>query len=348
IREGAWDCSTCGRTGNRGPEKYCAGCGHPRGSDVELYLPEDAAEVTDDAALDRARTGPDWSCDHCGGDNRADADYCTGCGAPGEGAATREVVVHREESNAQAAQASRASTARRPSTSRRKKLKRDYRRKAKGSRKPLAIGCIVLVAAIALITYLGRTSESTATVSGFGWERTIAVEKLLAVTEEAKQDEVPQGARLLDSGGGEGKTRTVTERVQVGTEQVKVGVRDLGNGFFEDVYEERPVYKTRRREASVRGPPGGTVRYQIDRWSQVREEQASGRDRAPRWPDVTLGNKEREGKRSENYTVYFSGADGETLTYRASSEQEWLGFAPTARYRVEATKTGRIRSLAPR
>ena len=349
IREGAWDCTTCGRTRNRGPEKYCAGCGHPRGTEIEIYLPEDAEEVTDEAALERALAGADWCCDHCGGDNRADADFCTGCGAPGEGAATREVVVHRTgRSEPSTATAAVSSSANRPSKARRKQLKRDYRRRTKSSRKPLAIGCFVLVVIVALLTWCGRTSSSTATVSGFGWERTIAIEKLLTVTEEAMPSQVPQGARLLDSASGDGRTRTVTERVQVGTERVKVGVRDLGNGFFEDVYEERPVYETRTRQVPARGPPGGKVRYQIDRWSQVREERARGGDRSPRWPAVTLAAKEREGERSETFTVYFSGAGGGTLTYRARSEQEWLGFTRGARFEVDATQSGRIKTLRPR
>jgi hypothetical protein len=352
IREGAWDCTTCGRTGNRGREKYCAGCGHPRGKEIELFLPEDAPEVTEEAALERALAGADWCCDHCGGDNRTDADYCTGCGAPGDGASTREVVVRRDESAPPPPPPSppRAvpGSARRPSKSRRKELKKAYRRKTSRSRRPLVIGCLGLLAIVALLWYLGRTSEATATVAGFGWERTIAIEKLLAVTEEAKPAEVPAGARLFDPDGSGKTTRTVSERVQVSTEKVKVGVRDLGNGFFEDVYEERPVYETRKREVPVRGPPGAKVRYQIDRWTPVREEKASARDRSPHWPSVSLAEREREGERSETFTVYLSGAGGDALNYRARSEEEWLSFAPGSSYRVEATKTGRVRSLAPR
>ena len=128
IREGAWDCTTCGRTGNRGPEKYCAGCGHPRGLEVEIYLPEDAPEITAEAALERALAGADWCCDHCGGDNRADADYCTGCGAPGEGAERRQVVVHRTRRPSESKARSGSTSSWRPS----KQLKRDYRRQAKG------------------------------------------------------------------------------------------------------------------------------------------------------------------------------------------------------------------------
>jgi zinc finger protein len=72
IREGAWDCPHCGRKGNRGPEKYCGGCGAPRGEDVPFYLPDDAPEVVEAEKLKRAQAGPDWTCPFCEADNPAD------------------------------------------------------------------------------------------------------------------------------------------------------------------------------------------------------------------------------------------------------------------------------------
>src|SRR4051794_19311865 len=94
IREGAWDCPACGRNGNRGPEKFCGGCGRPRGPDVELYLPDEAPEVTDAEALKRAQAGADWLCPYCNADNPAANAFCSGCGAPRDGARTRAVVDH--------------------------------------------------------------------------------------------------------------------------------------------------------------------------------------------------------------------------------------------------------------
>src|SRR5688572_14519587 len=97
IREGAWDCPHCGRKGNRGPEKYCGGCGAPRGEDVQFYLPADAPEVTEAKALERAKAGPDWTCSFCEADNPSTNAFCSSCGAGRDGSKPREIVEHRKD-----------------------------------------------------------------------------------------------------------------------------------------------------------------------------------------------------------------------------------------------------------
>ncbi|MDX1503464.1 MAG: zinc finger protein [Thermoanaerobaculia bacterium] len=352
IREGRWDCATCGRVGNRGPEKHCAGCGHPRGDDVELYLPEDAPEIDNRAALDRALAGPDWNCEHCDGDNPAGYEHCTGCGAPRGESEKREVVDHHTPVSASSARPEPRkrveAPAGRPSKERREELAREHRRrKKKGCGRRILVGLIVLATLVLLLSWCNRTHEAVATVTGFGWERTIEVEELVTVTEEALPSQVPAGARRTEAGAS-GGTHTVVERVQVGTERVKVGVRDLGNGFFEDVYEDRPVYELRRRQVPVRGPPsGGMVRYEIEKWVVAREVRTSGSDRSPRWPDLALEAGQRAGERSEALRVFFSDAEGETLRYRARDDADWRRFAVGQRWRVEATAMGSVRSLSP-
>ena len=354
VREGAWDCDVCGRAANRGPEKHCPGCGHPRGPEVELYLPEEAPEVTDRAALDRALAGPDWSCEHCGGDNRAEYAHCTGCGAPRGEAPERAVVERRGPQYARSPEPpspepSPTAGSRRPSKARRRELRRKARRR--GCSRPLLWGLAGLAALVALVAWCGRTSEATATVSGFAWERSIEIERQVTVTETALPSQVPDDARRLDPAGGAASTRTVTERVQVGTERVKVGVRDLGNGFFEDVYEDRPVYEIRRREVPTRGPPasgGGQVRYQVERWRTVRTARASGDDRAPRWPATGLEEGEREGERSEALYVVLTDGLGARWRYRASDEAAWRRFTVGESYRLEGTAGGTVRSLERR
>jgi hypothetical protein len=88
----------------------------------------------------------------------------------------------------------------------------------------------------------------------------------------------------------------------VGTRRVKVGTRDLGNGYFEDVYENQPVY----REQPVYQVK---VRYEIDRWVEARTEVARGSDHSPAWPRLSLSARQREAKRSESYVVLLQGND---------------------------------------
>ena len=49
----------------------------------------------------------------------------------------------------------------------------------------LGLGCLGLIALVALVAFLGRAKPTTLTVTGFHWMRTIAVEQLRPVEEQA-------------------------------------------------------------------------------------------------------------------------------------------------------------------
>jgi hypothetical protein len=365
IREGAWDCPSCGRKANRGPEKFCAGCGAPRGVDVAFYLPPEAAEVTDQAALARARAGPDWACSYCGGDNPGDHAFCTGCGAGRDGSPPRPVVDHRgvrpsppQETGPRPVVEDGVALAPLPQEAG-PWLAPERRRTG---RRWLLGGCLGLVVLAALAFLLGRPRTATLTVAGFAWERTVEVERLGTEVEEAWEGEVPAGTRELSRSrqvhhedriqiGSERRTRTVRERVQTGTERVKVGVRDLGNGYFEDIYEDRPVYDTVERQEAFDEPVYRTepvyrmrVRFEIDRWRPVRTERAGAEDHSPRWPPLSLAAGERQGKRGESYSVRFHDEDGDEVSYRPASEAEWAGLEAGRAYRAKV-RGGKVHRL---
>ncbi len=340
IREGAWDCPACGRKGNRGSDKFCGGCGAPRGPEVQFYLPEDAPEVTEVEALKRAEAGPDWICPYCAGDNPSTNAYCSGCGAPRDGAKTLPVTEQREGT-------APAPLAAAPP-------------KKRGWGRALGLGCLGLIALVALFVFLGRPKPTTLTVTGFHWTRTVAVEDLRPVTEQAWEGAVPSGARVLGSSrevhhvdhlqtGTQTRTRTVSERVQTGTRRVKTGTRNLGNGFFKDIYEDRPVYESRSRQETYQEPVyrdqpvyRQRIRYEIEKWMPDRAAKAEGQDHNALWPDLHLGAKEREGKRTEDYEVLFRTAKGENVTWKAPNEQAWRGFEEGRTYKGKVYRDGRV------
>jgi len=340
IREGAWDCPVCGRKGNRGPDKFCGGCGSPRGPEVRFYLPEDAPEVTEAEALKRAAAGPDWICPYCQGDNPATYEFCSGCGAPRDGAKARPVVEQKDG----AAPVPLAAAPPRKG----------------GWGKGLGLGCLGLIALVSLFIFLGRPKSTTLTVTGFHWMRTVAVEELRPVTEQAWEGEIPSGARVLSRKrevhhvdhiqiGSQTRTRTISERVQTGTQRVKTGTRDLGNGYFEDVYCNEPVYETRYRTEEYQEPVyrdqpvyRQRIRYEIEKWMPDREAKAEGQDHTAVWPDLRLGAKEREGKRTELYEVLFRTAKGETATWKAPDEQAWRSFEEGRTYEGKVYGDGRV------
>lgn len=279
IREGKWRCPYCGSV-NRGADLACPGCGAQRDKDVSFFLEDQAPEVTDEKLLARARAGADWLCAFCSTSNAPEAAACVQCGAErGTSPSRPEREVRPEPPPPPRAAAAPAGRGR--------------------------SGCLVALVALLLLGlgFCGlaawfslRKSSDTVRVTGFAWERRLEVQALRTVRESAWRDQVPSGARVLSRR----REQRATERVQTGTQRVKVGVRDKGNGFFEDVYEERPVY-------SERPVYGEKVTFEVERWTVVRNPEARGGDRRPRWPDPALQRGEKETGRQERYLARLQG-----------------------------------------
>ncbi|HET7229872.1 MAG TPA: Ran-binding zinc finger domain-containing protein [Longimicrobium sp.] len=91
VREGRWDCPSCGTRGQLGRNLECGSCGAPRPQGIRFYLPGSEPEVTDAARLAEARAGADWVCEHCGSSTRATASVCSNCDAPRGSSPTQPV-----------------------------------------------------------------------------------------------------------------------------------------------------------------------------------------------------------------------------------------------------------------
>jgi hypothetical protein len=343
IREGAWDCPACGLKGIPGGRKHCGGCGTARGEDVEFYLPEGAREITAEEELRRANAGPDWQCPYCGGDNPGFNTHCSGCGSSQDGTKKRSTREYRKQT-ARPAKESDSNWGQR-----------------------LLVGCSLLL----LLFFIGcwaltRTSEHTMQIQAMSWQRSIDVEVLGMVTETGWEGkgEVPRNARVLSRNrevreyqkvqtGTVSKTRTVTEKVQTGTRKVKVGTKDLGNGYFEDLYEEQPVYQDKQRQERYEEPVyrdqpiyDTKVRYEVEKWHKKTEASLRGDDNKPRWPTVETAPKQRAGPRHEKYEIKLSG-DGKTYTYEPKTEEEFTRYSPGQTVKAAVTVTGTVTELSP-
>ncbi|MCU0290770.1 MAG: hypothetical protein MUF10_02085 [Thermoanaerobaculaceae bacterium] len=351
IREGAWDCPACGRRRTRGPLANCPGCGRPRGPEVRFYLPDDAREVTDQAEIERARRGPDWSCAYCSGDSPADAPFCGHCGAARGDGTARTVQVLPDQPPAPApVMPAPAAPAPRP------KLTRGC-----------TLSCLGLTGAVAVLAVIGwfasRPKPTTLVVTGHTWERRITTEVLETRLGEAWEGEAPVGARVLttrqevhhhdrEQVGWEWTERTETRRVPSGSERVKTGVRDLGNGYFEDVYEDRPVYRTEEVTRRVREPVHRQVpvlktrvSYEVESWEKGPEQRASGNSLDARWPDLPAGPGVREAGRTERYTVRFRDSAGRDVLWHPPDESRWRAHPPGRSVPAMVTSLGEITQL---
>jgi hypothetical protein len=303
IREGKWRCPYCSGV-NRGADLACQGCGATRDEDVSFFLEDEAPEVADAGLIERARSGADWLCEHCGTSNPATAARCAQCGVEQGGARSREVRELRPGPPLPALAPVPPATP----------VGRGFR-----------LGCALLLSLLAgfcaISSYFAlRKTNENVTVAGLEWERSITVEAYRTVRDEAWEGELPSGARALS------RSRQVhhNEREQVGSERIKVGVKDLGNGFFEDVYESRPVHRERPVYRD-------RVTFEIERWVQARSERASGADANPRWPPLALARGEREGPRSESYVVVLRGAK-RSYRYQVRDPARFAQFRPAQEF----------------
>jgi hypothetical protein len=313
IREGKWKCSYCGQA-NQGRDGKCAQCGQVRGRDVNFYLDDDAAEASDPELLGAAKAGADWTCSFCATNNRGNAAVCRQCGAErGSSAALKEKIIPLMN----AAPGNPVPLAGAP--------------KKKVNPLGIAIGiAAALIACFAVYFLFFTSSEKTGLLERGSWQRSIPVEAFMWNQHDAWEGQVPANAIVLSSR----REKYGTEKIQTGSQRVKTGTRDMGNGFFEDVYEDKPVYEERDVYKNK-------ISYKIQEWTQVRVLKKEGELGAePVWPEATLALGEREGPRSESATLFFSVGK---KPYRKSVAVGELGSCRVGgAYRIWVTPLGAV------
>jgi hypothetical protein len=300
IREGRWDCSACGATGNGGRHTDCTRCGKPRPYNVHFYRSDSAADVVDPEQLRDARAGADWQCKACYTSNRALLAECRVCRTP-RGSYTR-VVPAEAPQKAWAAPAEGhglrwawGAPVRFPSG-------RTWLRLAMvfGG---LLVGLVLLIVGVnASRRYNDRLRPGV--IMETRWRHTILVEGL--VQADSQGWSLPDSAVILGREERLMRTDSVVERyeevrsrvprrVQVvtgwrtvmqevdydtesGTETYPCESTDLRNGYFEERECTRPTYTSGRRLESVEVPVHGwrdtieevTLRQPVYRVTPVR------------------------------------------------------------------------------
>jgi len=333
IRVGRWDCTVCGTQGNPGPETKCTNCGATRPANVKFYLPEDAEVVSDQSRIREAKAGVDWICGHCKAQNKAGDTLCHSCGNPLDERSedvdlqTRTYALDEvpdegglHESQAAGDQYRKAHRAKIETKSGRKR------------KRPKGLLALILSSPIlaGILFFLLRTFPATieVEVTEFEWQRSIQFQHYEAVAHEDWQ--VPQGAFEVSSfraihhydkvfRGYETRTRTVREKV--GEERYKCGQKDLGNGYFEDVYCTRPVYQNREETYQTEVYDDVPVyqtkyRFKVMQWISKPEyvRTASAMDHNPQWPVRPRSgdpNNWREGTQKESYRLSVLEDDGD-------------------------------------
>jgi hypothetical protein len=334
IREGKWKCPSCS-TVNRGAQMQCEQCGTTRDEKVKFFLDEDAPEVTDEAQLAAAKAGADWVCEFCGNTSPQASAKCTGCGAP------KTEKQRKSGDVTPTAQAAPPPPEPAPAPA--------PQQKGCGP-VGIAIGLVLLFSCVFFAWWSFHSQHEVATVSDARWQRSVEVEDF-GPEKDSAWDRPPDGAYDTTHKTEQRGTRTIQrgtrtehykEKTQTGTKKIKTGSKDLGNGHFEDVYKEEPIYseveKTREVPNMVEEPVFGEKYYfTIDRWHVVRTALAKGGlpAEAPKWPETKLKGKEREGKKTELYLLTFKSPKAGVKTLKAPNQAEWEKFKPGSEWKVE-------------
>lgn len=394
--EGKWRCTFC-QTVCRGRDMNCAGCGARRGADVEFFLDDDAEPLTDGDLLREAGDGPDWLCKTCGGSNRFSARVCKTCGAPAGGSTFREVTVTYSD----AARDAGVAAARVPGTG----LVPSYALLGVIAVGLILLFALLLTGGgrggttqRALVPsvdprYSSRRNIELA-VERAEWKRSVVVEEYRDVTSEDWEGSIPTDARVISQrqdvhhhdrvkvgshvvqehytervrAGSHTVTESYTDREYGGTERYRCGTRNRGNGYFEDVYCTRPVYRTVTKTRSKLVDDYQTVsrvrdktvddykdvpvyrlkiKYSVKHWVPVDTLAAQGTDLAPQWPEVVNGRTKRAGQRSESYRVFLRDLQTNKGYEREVGTEEFTLFTAGAKCAATVNGFDQIVALTP-
>jgi len=318
IIMGYWDCQYCGAKGNPGDKRECPKCGHPRDESVTFYM-KDKEYVSAEKA-ETVSKNPDWYCSFCNTLNSDNDEFCKGCGAS-KADSEKNYFEIQEEKRRKALEAAQAAHPQAPT-------------RARSGKKWIFFGILA-----ALLLFFLFPRKTPAKITSLDWERNISIEQNVLCEEDGWS--LPSGAELTSSREEihhydhvidhyedveVEKSRQVIDHYDTEYEY-----RDMGNGYFEEVPHDVPVYKTEyyyeteRRPVYVDIPQYQTkYYYTIWRWKENRKVTDSGTGHTAKWPEYTLASDEREGARSGTYTVTFTTEKGKTRTYEMS-ESDWNG-----------------------
>ena len=349
---GYWDCPVCGAKEIRGDVTNCPSCGRARG-DVQFYVKDyqegqnlreeelSQFEQLDDEKAQTFSKNPDWYCSFCNSLNSDNAKFCGNCGSSREDSEANYFEMLQKKKEREAAEAAAQPH---PSSA-----------QAKPSRSPMKILLLILLAVIALFVWMnGNKTSGDLTVTGLQWVRNINIEENRMYQESGWS--LPAGAEQTDARSELHHYEQVFdhyESVQVPyTEQVydhdEYTLVDNGNGTFSEVshpvYRTETRYRTEQQAVYVPVPRYQTkYYYNIWRWTPSRDVTASGDDHNAAWPEVELGENEREGQRTEAYafTVEHIGGKEAPATYRIA-ESDWMNINVNDKLYITSKRTGAL------
>ena len=367
--EGFWDCPYCGQKRIGGLKRKCTNCGASRGEDIKFYMADPTNYISDKKAKEVGKN-PDWLCSYCGSYNSDNDVECKDCGATRTESEKNYFEIQKKKQLKEAEENKENTYSgtdvydttveevskedvseyfdykrnidayngilEKQDDSFRKNTSIDWKNILQWG--GIGLGVISLIVALVFIL-MPKTQEGT--IDAFSWSRSISVEEYKTVDESGwslpggarlhyTQEEIRSYKQVIDH--YETKTRTYTEQVIDHYEDVVVGHRDNGNGTFEEITSQRPVYRTETRTETYQDPVyrdepiyDTKYYYEIDKWLHKEYVKTSGKDKKPYWGEYQYGEKEREGNKVEEYKIVVINKDNEENTYTVDYKT-WEGL----------------------
>ena len=358
-----WDCSSCDSEGIGGTKDHCPNCGAAH--DVKRdpwYMPGDTShrnKITDARKIEMAQAGPNWTCEHCGGTQRAPDGSCLNCAGPKSEAHADRVAVSR------------------PSPRSEQDVPPGYMREdwpsPRSNKKTLQLvvgGAAVFALICGIVWMLVHKRLVDLEVTSVGWSQTVSVERYQQITQSGWDEDMPSDAANVRNEGSQVhhyekvldhyKTIHYTERVADGQDCVDIprtcyttaehcvsnsngtascsGGDEVCSGGGQSCTTRYRDDPRTREEPVYRNEPRYEDHYNwtVWRWMPQRRPSHSGSTIETTWPDdreiclncnVGSGEKERESGRQGTYAVHFLDPErSDTFDHEPSSEAEFHHF----------------------
>lgn len=343
IIMGFWDCSYCDSKAIPGSERDCPNCGRPRPDGTKFYLDKGKLQAVDSKVeKDVRKRGRDWDCKFCGSLNRGDLDTCVSCGASRYDPYAPEPVAPEPEPERRIVETGMRRATEEDMAAVMKPQGffgriGDFLGRHKSAFK-IGLAVTLAIAAVVGLVFLFMPRPVTFEITDMSWEYRLDIEQYRTVRESDwnippggrlayTQEEIHHYDKVFDH------YETKYRDVIIGYEPVVVGYEDLGNGYFEEITENRPVYGQEPYEEAVyRSEPRYATKYyyDIDKWTHDRYITSSAHDKSPYWPDFkgddrTFIGAERIGGRKETYYLVGISDKGKPINCN-TGYSAWIGL----------------------
>lgn len=342
-----WTCPKCnGR--NPGTAKTCTACGAPQPENVKFEEPLGSTLVTDAAVVQAAEKGADVHCPFCNARNPADAEKCSNCGAPLQGAKQREAgeVVGAFSSTPGADVTCAVCGAANPAKARScarcgaplraagpTVATRSQAAGGSGIGVLIAAGVFFVVVVALFMFFASRTTQVTGSAREARWVRTITVEALAPVSRSGWYDELPVG---VTPDSCEQAMRSVSQVPQAGAKEVcgTPYTLDTGTGYGKVVQDcEYQIYDN-------------WCSYSVLQWMPVNTLSSSGVGFSPQWPVGGLSQNQRLGQRNEQLFCAVI-ANDKLYQFPMASYTEFEQCQPGTQWQLSINTFGSVTSAKP-